>query len=130
RIVVLVHGYAEAHAAYGFLARREGGKRARGGLAQVRLDRGVDRQHRVLVLNEIAEVRILLVANWGFERDRFLGDFQAPAYLLDGHVELPGKLLGRRLAADLMERLPPCANDFVDHFDHMHWDADSARLIG
>jgi hypothetical protein len=31
--------------------------------AQVGLDRGVDRQHRVLVLDEVAEMRILLVAD-------------------------------------------------------------------
>src|SRR6266436_3392001 len=128
--VVGVHADAEAHAQDAFLARGERGQHSGRGLAQVRLDRGVDRQHRVLVLNEIAEVRILLVADRGFERDRFLGDFQALAYLLDGHVELPGKLLGRRFAADLVEHLPACANDFVDHFDHVHGDADGARLIG
>src|SRR5262245_33518341 len=79
--VVGAYANAKAHAQHAFLARGEGGEHSGRGLAQVRLDRGVDRQHRVLVLNEIAEVRILLVANWGFERDRFLGDFQAPAYL-------------------------------------------------
>src|SRR5262245_66452408 len=66
----LVHADAEAHADYAFLARREGGKRARGGLAQVRLDDGVDRQDRVLVLDEIAEVGILLVADRRFQRQR------------------------------------------------------------
>jgi hypothetical protein len=50
------------HADYTLLARRERGERARGGLAQVRLDNGVDRQDRVFVLDEIAEVGILLVA--------------------------------------------------------------------
>ena len=57
--VVGIHADAEAHAKNALLARREQGERARGGLAQVRLDSGIDRQDRVLVLDEIAEV-----GNW------------------------------------------------------------------
>jgi hypothetical protein len=34
---------------------------------QVRLDSGVDRQDRVLVLDEVAEVGILLIANRALE---------------------------------------------------------------
>lgn len=48
--------HAEAHAQHALFARGERGEHARGGLAQVRLDRGVDREDRVLVLDEIAEV--------------------------------------------------------------------------
>src|ERR1700730_10686794 len=40
------------------------------GLAQVRLDRRIDRQNSVLVLDEVAEVGVLLVANLGLQRDR------------------------------------------------------------
>jgi hypothetical protein len=54
--VVGVHADAEAHAEHALFARGERGKHARGGLAQVRLDRGIDRQDRVLVLDEIAKV--------------------------------------------------------------------------
>ena len=36
-------------------------------VAQVRLDGGVDRQDRVLVLDEVAEMRILLVADRSFQ---------------------------------------------------------------
>src|SRR5262245_37147805 len=61
--VVGVHADAEAHAQHALLARRERGKNPRGGLAQVRLNGGVDRQDRVLVLDEVAEVRILLVTD-------------------------------------------------------------------
>src|SRR5579864_4881307 len=91
--VVGVHADAEAHAQHALLARRERREHARRGLAQVRLDRGVDRQHRVLVLDEIAEVGILLVADRGFEGDRLLGDLQHLAHLLQRHAELLGKLL-------------------------------------
>src|SRR5215472_18646170 len=61
--VVGVHADAEAHAEHALLAGRERGEDARRGLAQVRLDRGLDRQHGVLVLDEVAQVAVLLVAD-------------------------------------------------------------------
>ena len=103
--VVGVHADAEAHAQHALLARRERGQHARRGLAQVRLDRRVDRQDRVLVLDEIAEVRVLLVADRRFERERLLGDLEDLAHLLERHAELLGELLRRRLAADLVQHL-------------------------
>src|SRR5215813_2265128 len=59
--VVGVHADAKAHAQHALLARRERSKHTRRRLAQVRLDRRIDRQDRVLVLDEIAEVGVLLV---------------------------------------------------------------------
>src|SRR5262249_3021782 len=128
--VVLVHADAEAHADYTLLARRERGERARRGLAQIGLNRGVDRQDRVLVLDEIAEVGILLVADRGFQRQRLLGDLEPLAHLPERHAELLGKLLGRGLAADLVEHLARLTYDFADALHHVHGDADGARLVG
>src|SRR5499427_3702716 len=128
--VVLVNADAEAHAQYALLARREQGERARGGLTQVRLNGGVDRQDRVLVLDEIAEVGILLVPDRGFQRQRLLGDLEHPAHLLERHAELFGKLLGRGLAADLVEHLARLTHDLADGLNHVHGDADGARLVG
>src|SRR5258708_30377914 len=51
-------------------------------------------------------------------------------HLLQWHAELLGKLLGRGLAADLVEHLPRRVDDLVDHFDHVYGDADGARLVG
>src|ERR1700723_1912428 len=59
--VVGVHADAKAHAQNAFLARRERSQNPRRRLAQVRLDRRVDGQDRVLVLDEIAEMAVLLV---------------------------------------------------------------------
>src|SRR5215211_9540428 len=53
--VVGVHADAEAHTQYALLARCDGSEHAGGGLAQVRLDRGVDGLDRVLVLDEVAK---------------------------------------------------------------------------
>src|SRR4029453_11424178 len=53
--VVGVHADAETHAQHALLARRERGQHPRRALAQVALDRGLERDHRVLVLDEVAE---------------------------------------------------------------------------
>jgi hypothetical protein len=82
--VIGVHADAEAHAQHALLARRKAGQHPRGGLAQIGLDRGVDGEHRVLVLDEIAEIRIFLIADRGFERDRLLGELLDQA--LDARV--------------------------------------------
>jgi hypothetical protein len=54
--VIRVHADAEAHAQHAFFAGREARQHAGGGFTQVCLDGGVDRQDRVLVLDEVAEV--------------------------------------------------------------------------
>src|SRR3981081_4482949 len=111
-------------------ARGERSQHARRGLAQVGLDGGVDRQDRVLVLDEIAEVAILLFADGRFQRQRLLGDLEHLAHLLKRHAELLGQLLGRGLATDLVEQLPARTYDLGDCVHHMHGDADGARLVG
>src|SRR5438128_2216749 len=128
--VVGIHADAEAHAQHALFAWRQGRQDAGGGLAQIGLNRGVDRQDRVLVLDEIAEVGVLLVADRSFQRQRLLGDLEHLAHFLEGHAEFLGKLLGRGLAADLIEHLARLTHDFVDGLDHVHGDADGARLVG
>src|SRR5262245_34478056 len=67
------------------LARGERSEHARRRLAQVGLDCGIDRQDRVLVLDEVAQVRIFLIADRRLERDRLLGDLHHLADLVDLH---------------------------------------------
>src|SRR5258705_6974175 len=128
--VVGIHAYAEAHAENALLARCDGSEHAGGGLAQIGLNRGVDRQDRVLVLDEVAKTHILLVADWRLDGEWLPGKLEDFPHLLHWYAELFGKLLGRRLAAHLVEQLPRRADDLVDHFDHMHGDANGARLVG
>ena len=59
-----------------------------------------------------------------------LAIFEDLAHLLERHGELFGELLGRRLAADLVQHLARGAHDLVDRLDHVHGDADGACLIG
>src|SRR2546428_3797663 len=108
--VVGIHADAEAHAQHALFAPRQGRQDAGGGFAEIRLNRGVDRQDRVLVLDEIAEVGILLIADRGFQRQRLLGDLEHLAHFLERHAELLGKLFGRGLAPDLVEQLPALAS--------------------
>src|SRR4051794_12193259 len=61
--VVGVHADAEAHPQHALLARGQAGQDPGGRLAQVRLDRGIQRDDRRLVLDEVAEVAVLLVAD-------------------------------------------------------------------
>src|SRR5665811_1508997 len=74
--VVGVHTDAEAHAQHALFARRQRSQHAGGSLAQVRLDGGVDRQDRFLVLDETTEMAVFLVADRRFQRQRLLGDFE------------------------------------------------------
>src|SRR5450755_2521311 len=128
--VVGVHADAEAHAQDAFFARGQRRQHPRGGLAQVGLDRSINGQDHVLVLDEIAEMRIFLVAHRGFQRQRLFGDLQNLANLLQGHAELFGQFLRGRFAADLVQHLARGAHDLVDGLDHVHWDTNGARLVG
>ena len=128
--VVGVHADAEAHAQDALLARRQRRQHAGGGLAQVRLDGRVDRQDGVLVLDEVAQVAVFLVADRRLEADRLLGDLQDLADLLQRHGQLFGQFLRGRLAADLVQHLAAGADDLVDRLDHVHRDADGPRLVG
>ena len=51
--VIAAHADPEAHPQDPLLARREGLEHPGRGLAQVRLDRGIERPHRILVLDQI-----------------------------------------------------------------------------
>src|SRR3984957_12792265 len=63
---------AEAHAQDLLLARRQRRQHLARLLAEIALDCGLDRRRREFVLDEIAERTFFFVADWGFERNRFL----------------------------------------------------------
>ncbi|EBA16654.1 hypothetical protein RSK20926_02579 [Roseobacter sp. SK209-2-6] len=128
--VVSVHADAETHAQNPFLTRGERGQNPGGGLLQVFLNGRVQRQHRVFVLDEIAQLRIFLVPDRGFERDRLLGDLHHLADLLQRHLQFFGQFFRGRLAANLMQHLASGADQLVDGLDHMDRDPDGAGLIG
>ena len=85
--------------------------------------------HR-LVFDEVAEMRILVVADRRLHRDRLLGDLQHLAHLVFRHLHALGQLVGQRLAAHLLQHLPRDTVELVDRLDHVHRNTNRARLIG
>jgi hypothetical protein len=65
-------------------------------------DDGVDRREGVLVLEEVAEVAVLVLANRRLERDRLAADARMRRTLSGGQLHALADLLGRRLAAELL----------------------------
>src|SRR4051812_10659913 len=90
----------------------------------------VIRRLRALIGDELAELRLLLVADRLLERYRRLRRALDRVDLVGldaGHV---GDLLRRRLAAQLGDELALRAADLVQLLDYVYRDADRARLVG
>src|SRR5712691_7236257 len=96
--------------------------------AQLHLRRVVGRLRR-LVGDEVAERRLLLLADRLLQRDRELRHPQDVAHLLSRHLQLLGDLLRIRLAAETLDELALDVHDLVQLLDHVHRDADRARLV-
>src|SRR5918992_1933368 len=90
----------------------------------------VDRDDGVGVLDEVAEVGVLLLADRGLQRHRLLGHLEDLADLLGRELHLAADLLGGGLAAQVLEELTLDADELVDRLDHVHRDADGAGLVG
>ena len=91
---------------------------------------GVEGADGVLVLDEVAQLGVLLFADGRLQRDRGLADAQDLPDLAVGHAHLGGDLLGQRLAAHVLQQLALHADELVDLLDHVHRDADGAGLVG
>src|SRR3954468_24813912 len=83
-----------------------------------------------LVGDELAELGLLLVADRLLERDRRLGRALDRVALLGIDARDLGDLVGRGLAPELGDELALGAADLVELLDHVHGDADRARLVG
>ena len=75
-------------------------------------------------------MRIFLLADGRLERDGLLRDLLGLAHLVDRNIHALGDLFGSGLAAKLLHQLPAGADLLVDRLDHVHRDADRARLVG
>ena len=88
------------------------------------------RERRGLVGEEVAELRLVVVADGLLERDRHL---RAAADLLDlvrRHLDVARDLLDRRLATELGAELPLRAHDPVELLDDVDGHADRPPLSG
>ena len=90
-----------------------------------------DGADHVAVLDEVPQMRVLLLADRRLQRDRLLGDLQDLAHLADRDVHPL-----RRSPPSVGSRPSSCtrrargADQLVDGLDHVHRDADGAGLVG
>src|SRR5580765_6995001 len=91
--------------------------------------RGVERRLGLLVLDEVAELGLFLLADRLLERDRVLGHAQDVAHLRGRHLELRRDLVRPRLAAEALDELALDVHDLVQLLDHVHRNADRASLV-
>ena len=124
-----VHLDAETHAQHLGFPRGEGIQNFLGGFAQAAVDRGVHRSKGILVLDEIAQVGIVVVSDGSFHGDGLLGDLQDLADLVLGHFHLQrqGGWIG--LQSSFLQDLTRNAVHLVDGFDHVHRNTDGACLV-
>src|SRR5581483_11758343 len=127
--MVGVHADTEAHAQHFGLALRQRAEYFHRGILEARSGSRIRRRDGVHVLDEIAEMRILVVADRRLHGNRLLRDLEHLADLVFGHVHALGELFRRRLAAHLLQHLPRDAIELVDGLDHMHRNANGARLV-
>ena len=92
--------------------------------------RGIARGDDVDVFDEVAEMRVFVIADRGLHGDRLLGDLQYLAHLVFRHLHAFGQLVRGGLAPLFLEDLTRDPVELVDRLDHVHRDADGAGLVG
>src|SRR5436190_11374025 len=90
---------------------------------------GVLGQRLALVGEEVAELRLLLVADRLLQRDRRLRAAADPLDLLRRQLDLAGDLGGGRLTPELGAQLALGADDLVQLLDDVYRHSDRARLV-
>ena len=90
----------------------------------------LDRLDGLVVVDEVAELRVAFVADRRLEAHRLLADLEDLAHLLGRRAHLARDLFGGGLAAQVLEELALHADELVDLLDHVHRHADGARLVG
>ncbi len=83
-----------------------------------------------IFLDEVAEVGVLLLADRRLKRHGFLRDLHDLVDACNADAHLLCDLLGARVAAELLQELARDAHELVDRLNHVHGDADGARLVG
>src|SRR5664280_1665544 len=121
---------AEAHFDHLLLAGRERAQHLRRLLLKVDVDHRFRRRNHGAIFDEVAQMRIFFFADGRLQRNRLLSDLEHLAHLGHRNVHALGDLFRGRLAAQLLHQLPRSANQLVNGLDHVHRNADGARLIG
>ena len=82
-----------------------------------------------LVLDEVAQVGILFLADRRLEGDRLLRDLLQLLDLVDRDPHAVGEFLFVRLASELLQQGTRDARQLVEGVDHVDRDADGPRLV-
>ncbi len=82
------------------------------------------------VLDEVAQLGVLLLADGRLEGHRLLGDLLDLAHAVGAHIHLGADLLRGRVAAEVLKQLALHAHELVDGLDHMDRDTDGTGLVG
>ena len=83
----------------------------------------------LIVGDKVAQMAVLLLADWGFQRNGFLGYLDDFPHLAFGNVHGLGNFIRGRLTAVFLQHLTGYANQLVDGFHHMHGNTDGAGLV-
>ena len=116
--MVALFGDTETLAQHLFLAGSQIGQHGRQLLGQLGIDDFLGGGHGLLVLDEIAQAGIFLVADGRFQRDGFLGDLEHLLDLFHRVFHALGDLFGRGIAAQLLHQVTRGADDLVDGLLH------------
>src|SRR5580765_8748269 len=111
--VLAAVGEPEAEAEHLLLTRRQRVQHLVGLLAQGEADHALDGRADLLVLDEVAEVAVLFLADRRLEGDGLLRDLQHLADLVHRYFHLDGDLLRRGLAAQLLHELARGPDELV-----------------
>src|SRR5207248_10384 len=98
-------------------------------VAEHRLAGRLERRDSHLVLDKIAQVGILFLADRRLEGYRLLRDLLQLLDFVDRDAHAVGELFLTRLAAELFEQRPRDPCQLVEGVDHVHRDADRPRLV-
>src|SRR6266516_1942440 len=90
---------------------------------------GVHGHDRIRILDEIAQMRVFLFTDRGFQADRLLRDLQDLADFLGRELHLAADLLRGRLPPEILQQLPLDTDQLVDRLHHVHRDPDRPSLV-
>ena len=88
------------------------------------------RSRCIRVLDEVAQMAVLLFADWCFQRNWFLCNAHDLSDLVDWHIQFFCDFLCCRIVSVFMQQLAGNLFDLVDGFHHVYRDADGPCLIG
>src|SRR5438874_2370634 len=82
-----------------------------------------------MVLNKVAQVTIIFLANGSLQAHRLLADLDNLAYLLRANLHLLGNLFRRGFTPQVLQQATTNTDQAVDRLHHMYRDTNRARLV-